>query len=106
MGQEGPCQPHPNHKEEADKDKARLHSWRGSEKKEAKDRPWRRGGTLPREICSHVSSWNLQEREWELRNGTRERSWVLQRGASGNASKVLRELWGLSKRGILHKSWV
>lgn len=35
MGQEGPHQPYPNHQEEADKDEAVLHSWRGSERRNA-----------------------------------------------------------------------
>lgn len=37
MGQEGPCQPHQNHQEEAEKDDAGLHSWRGSERRDAED---------------------------------------------------------------------
>lgn len=69
MGQEGPCQPHPNHEEEADKDKARLHSWRGSEKKEAEDRPWRKGGRYAVMSIPRGSRKGNGSRERELEKG-------------------------------------
>lgn len=50
VGQEGPHQPHPDHQEEADKDEAGLHSWRG-ERREAED-PVARGSTLSIQVQS------------------------------------------------------
>lgn len=44
MGQEGPCQPHPNHQEETNKDETGIHSWRGSEKRDTEDHG---GGEAP-----------------------------------------------------------
>lgn len=52
MGQEGPCQPHPHHQEEADEDEAWIHSWRGSDR----DSEDRGGGE---EARSHAMSWRL-----------------------------------------------
>ena len=53
MGQEGPRQPHPNHQEEADKDETRIHSCRGSEKRDTEDHG---GGEAPfRGKCAVMS---------------------------------------------------
>lgn len=79
MSQEGPCQPHPNHQEEADKDEAGLHSWKGSERKDAEDCG---GGEAPSpgRYAILANPGVSRKGGWESGTGSRERSWVLQRG--------------------------
>lgn len=80
MGQEGPCQPHPNHQEEADKDEAGLQSWRGSERGDSEDRGQ---GEAPSLWGDGVRSNPGGPRKggWEPRTRSRERSWSSAKGS-------------------------
>ena len=80
MGQEGPSQPHPNHQEEANKDDAGFHSWRGSERREAEGRGrGQRGAPSLGRYAVLSNPAGSRKGGWVLGTGPREKSWVLQK---------------------------
>ena len=109
MGQEGPSQPHPNHQEEADKDDAGFHSWRGVRGERLGTVAGAEGSTLSKEVCGAVKPCRLQERGMGAQNRTEGKVMGLAKGGKvilGNVKKLPKGLQGVPNTGVLHKPGV